>query len=346
LAWRDVASAHPASAIYGIEPISANDIWAVGIDYSTPTAKMMIEHWDGTQWTIVPSPSVGADYAYLFNVSAVSANDIWATGTRGGRTLLVHWNGVQWSTATTPNPGINENYLLDVEAVSANDVWAVGYFRNGPPYNAIPFIVHWDGMSWSQMPSFNNGIFSNALTSVDAISANDIWAVGYSMEQNAPASQTRTLTVHWDGSSWSVVPSGFFNQLTAVSAVSSNDVWAAGSDGLYQIIVHWNGGSWSEALIPEPANNEIHLTSIDAISANDVWAVGYYDSLTVGGTVPLMLHWDGTQWSMIERDWGTAPDFLYAVAGVSANDVWAGGYNYTDSAFFVRYSDPCARTAP
>jgi hypothetical protein len=139
-----------------------------------------------------------------------------------------------------------------------------------------------------------------------------------------------------------VISSGFFNQLSSVSAVSTNDVWAVGSDGLYQIIVHWNGSSWSEALVPEPGNNEINLYSVDAISANDVWAVGYYYSLAVGGYVPLMLHWDGSTWNLVERDWGVAPDFLQAVAAVSGTDVWAAGYNYTDGVFTLHYSDPCA----
>jgi hypothetical protein len=346
LTWREVPAAHPGTALYGIEAVSANDIWAVGLAYEGTTARTLIEHWNGTQWTIVPSPNVGTESAYLFKVSAVSANDIWAIGTHNGRTLALHWNGVQWSIIDTPNPGINENYLLDVEAVAANDVWAVGYFRNGPPYASIPFIAHWDGKSWSQAPAPNTGIFSNVLTSVDAISANDIWAVGYSMEQNAPASQTRTLTIHWDGSSWSVVPSGFFNQLTSVSAVSSNDVWAVGSNELYIISIHWDGSSWSEVLLPDIANNLIYLNEVDAISSNDVWAVGYFESLTVGGYVPLMLHWDGLQWNQVERDWGVAPDFLTAVEAVSSTNVWAAGYNYTDGLFFVHYSDPCAKTSP
>jgi hypothetical protein len=342
LAWREVPAAHPSTALYGIEAVSANDIWAVGLNYEGTIARTLIEHWNGTQWSIVPSPNVGTGSAYLFEVSAVSANDIWAIGTRSGGTLAIHWNGVQWSVVPTPNPGINENYLLDVEAVSANDVWAVGYFRNGPPYAFIPFIAHWDGTSWSQASAPNTSFFSNVLTSVDAISANDIWAVGYAMQQNAPASQTRTLTIHWDGNTWSVVPSGFFNQLASVSAVSSNDVWAVGSNELYMITIHWNGSNWSEVFPPEPANNSINLSDVEAISSNDVWAVGYYDSLDTGGTVPLMLHWDGTQWNRVERDWGTGPDFLTAVAALSGTDVWAAGYNYTEGTFFLHYSDPCA----
>jgi len=306
-------------------------------------AKMLIQHWNGAAWSVVPAPNVGTDVAYLFEVSVVSANDVWAIGTRNNRTLAIHWNGVQWSIAATPNHGINENYLVDVEAVASNDAWAVGYFRNGPPYASIPFIVRWDGKTWNQVQAPNTGIFSNVLTSVDAVSANDIWAVGYSMEQNAPASLTRTLTIHWNGNTWSVVPSGFFNQLTSVSAVSSNDVWAVGSNELYMISIHWNGSNWSEVLLPDIANNLIYLNDVDAISSNDVWAVGYYESLEVGGTVPLILHWDGTQWNEVKRDWGTPPDFLYTVAAVSSTDVWASGYNYTDGLFFVHYSDPCAR---
>ena len=95
-------------------------------------------------------------------------------------------------------------------------------------------------------------------------------------------------------------------------------------------------------LTPEVANNAVYLNDVEAISTKDVWAVGYYDSLTLGDNVPLMLHWDGAQWNLVERDWGTPPDFLYTVAAVSATDAWAGGYNYSSGPLFVHYSDPCA----
>ena len=38
----------------------------------------------------------------------------------------------------------------------------------------------------ARCPAPNTGIFSNVLTSVDAISANDIWAVGYSIGSERP----------------------------------------------------------------------------------------------------------------------------------------------------------------
>ena len=219
----------------------------------------------------------------------------------------------------------------------------MGYHRSEPTYASVPLAIHWDGTSWSQVPSPNPGFFSTAFSSVDAISTNDIWAVGSTTATQFGHAQT--LAMHWDGSSWSVVPTGILQQtLSSVSAVSSDDVWAVGNNraGLYIITMHWNGSNWSVVPTPEPANNSIYLSDLDAISSNDGWAVGYFESLETGGTVPLILHWDGTQWNMVERDWGIAPDFLTTVAAVSATDVWASGYNYTDGVFFLHYSDPCA----
>src|SRR5438105_3935499 len=55
---------------------------------------------------------------------------------------------------------------------------------------------------WSVVSSPNSGT-ANGLHGVAAVSANDVWAVG---EYN-PGPGSRTLTLHWDGTSWSVIPS-------------------------------------------------------------------------------------------------------------------------------------------
>ena len=95
-----------------------------------------MEHWNGTAWSVVPSPSPGTDGNYLNGVAAVSANDVWAVGYYASvagmpdadRALERH----SWvSGPPSPNPGTGTNGILNgVAAVSANDVWAVG-FTNG-----------------------------------------------------------------------------------------------------------------------------------------------------------------------------------------------------------------------
>src|SRR5438067_4164099 len=68
----------------GIVAVSAWDIWAVGNGNGVSDAgQPLVEHWNGTSWTIVPSPR-----GDLWSVSALSARDIWAVGSTGTETLF------------------------------------------------------------------------------------------------------------------------------------------------------------------------------------------------------------------------------------------------------------------
>src|SRR5690242_5087703 len=58
--------------------------------------------------------------------------------------------------------------------------------------------------SWSVVSSPNVWFDGNQLTAVAAISANDVWSVGYDFPDGG--SET-TITEHWNGSQWSVVNS-------------------------------------------------------------------------------------------------------------------------------------------
>ena len=77
---------------------------------------------------------------------------------------------------------------------------------------------------WSVVSSPSRGAKANFLSSVAAISANDIWTVG--------SSGGKTLTEHWNGTQWSTVSSpnpGVSNQLDAVTQIpSTTQLWAVG----------------------------------------------------------------------------------------------------------------------
>src|SRR5581483_4280598 len=99
--WNVVASPNNGTSVLsGIATIAANDIWAVGS--SSPSnkiySKTLIEHWDGTNWSIIKSPNVPAVSNGLSGVTAVSATDIWAVGSTQARNgkggaLIEHWDG-------------------------------------------------------------------------------------------------------------------------------------------------------------------------------------------------------------------------------------------------------------
>jgi hypothetical protein len=77
---------------------------------------------------------------------------------------------------------------------------------------------------------------NDTLTGVAARSATDIWAVGFRQDHGGAIPIDRTLTEHWNGSAWSVVPSPNVgandNLLNGVSA-TTGDVWTVGSSEVF-----------------------------------------------------------------------------------------------------------------
>ena len=71
--------------IGGIAAISASNIWVVG-DYRTGIDPFgpyftLIEHWDGTAWSVVNSPSPGAIASDLVSAAAIpKTSKVWAAG--------------------------------------------------------------------------------------------------------------------------------------------------------------------------------------------------------------------------------------------------------------------------
>ena len=138
----------------------------------------LVEHWNGTAWTVVPSPNPGTNANFLNGVAAVSANDVWAVGYyyngSTDQTLVEHWNGTAWSVVPSPNPGTYASYLSAVAAVSANDRVGCGrYYIAGACPNQQTLVEHWDGTAWSVVTSPNPGTERNSLNGVAAVSAND-----------------------------------------------------------------------------------------------------------------------------------------------------------------------------
>jgi len=166
-----------------------------------------------------------------------------------------------------------------------------------------------------------------------------VWAVGYSATNPPEQSFRVTLIEHWNGSSWSVIPSPnptpplsggpVSNELYGVAAVSANNVWAVGTSQDFgagkTLIEHWNGSSWSTVTAPSPGQFG-WLRSVSAVSANDVWAVGTHS--VNGSQLTLILHWNGSTWSVVSSpNDGPFVQELFHVRAISANDVWAVGYH-------------------
>jgi hypothetical protein len=303
---------------------SSNDAWAVGRRFVTQggadTTFALIEHWDGTKWTIVPGADQGGRSASLAAVAGTAPNDVWAVGKYEATNspasredpLIEHWDGRAWSIVPVPSIGQDQGPdaprgLIAITPVSAKDIWALGYYgdNSGPATVSRDVFIHWDGATWKLVPSpqerQTKGI--SAMEDLSAVSSNDLWAVG-AMEngfgEHSGAGSARVE--HWDGQRWSRVTAPTGNVLlTRVAAISSDDLWAvqggeivsaegAGLSGGPTGVLHWNGQAWSPSLSLPNADGTV-ITDITAVGRDDVWVVG------MQGGRPLIRHWDGRKWT-------------------------------------------------
>jgi hypothetical protein len=279
------------SQLHSVSAASANDVWAVGSsqDGSVPS-RTLIEHWNGTHWSIVPSPNPDTQLNELRGVVALSANDAWAVGYRGGthnetplETLILHWDGTSWSQKPSPNVPGGANELSAITAISANDIWAVG------SVGGAPLALHWNGNAWSVIPiQGNSGSGSERLTAVSGTASNDVWAVGQG--KGVFTNRTFARIRHWDGTRWtdkvcraasaSNPPADYEGggpdtYFTGVAAVASNDVWAVGASGAGPMILHWDGKAWTTVTHPRAFPNTAVLQGVATSRQGSAWSVGF-----------------------------------------------------------------------
>jgi hypothetical protein len=298
--------------LYEIAAVGPDDVWAVGEVHDNPFSDGLILHGTAGGWDIAPHPTLSG--ATLWDVDGTAPTDVWAAGYNNGQTLILHWDNTAWSIVPSPNISTTANFLLGVDARTATDAWVSGnHFDDFGVSKTL--IQHWNGTAWSVVPSPNVGTTSNYLTRISASAANDAWAVGYYTD----GSQVdHPLTLHWDGTAWSVIPSpelaGSSNHLNNVVALAPNDAWAVGgTQDTRNLSLHWDGTAWSVAPNATATSFLYGFTGITARASNDVWAV-------IG---TLAEHWNGTSWTQVPVPGGA----LTGVAAGPGGDVWAAGVN-------------------
>ncbi len=161
--WSIVLSPNPTGGSANLSSVSctsASFCMATGFYYaSSGSISSLAETWNGSSWSIVPSPNptgssggAGAG-AFLSGVSCTSASFCMATGTyytsSGGNTLAESWNGTKWSIVASPNP-TSGNYtsLSGVSCTSASFCMATGLYEPSPIANDT-LAESWNGTSWS-----------------------------------------------------------------------------------------------------------------------------------------------------------------------------------------------------
>ena len=243
-----------------------------------------------------------------------------------------------WTVVPSADPSAGENVLNGVAVRSSTDAWAVGNFTGpDPDDDGLNMLTeHWNGSAWSQVPTPAVRRVDESLLAVSASSATDAWAVGF--EKSVGAAGRFPLAAHWNGSSWTTVPTptqtgGSKSTLNGVVDLSPTNAWAVGrSRSATALVEHWNGTAWSIVPVPTPAGAATsQLAAISALSPTNIWAVGSAVNIvnTAVQNRTLVEHWNGSVWSIVPARNATTSNLLTGVTAVAANDVWAVGYTIT-----------------
>ena len=128
----------------------------------------------------------------------------------------------------------------------------------------------------------NPDLKSNELQAITGVpGTSQLWAVGdYGRKGNS------TLTEHWNGTTWSVVPSpnpqpSRASFLQSVAVLSESNIWAV---GFYirnydrTLLEHWDGSQWT--VVPSKPRYEYFRGVTHIPGTNQAWIVGQYENLT------------------------------------------------------------------
>jgi hypothetical protein len=315
-------------ALSGISCPSQNLCIVVG--HYTPDnsggQRQLVEHWDGSTWSIDSPPDPGGIQSSLSGVSCASATACTAVGsynvpsnTPAGQQqpLVENWDGNSWSIAPSPAlPGFVSGLSL-VSCASPTACVALGFAFGNNVEQLL--IERWDGTSWSARLTPNAaGVTGTGAQDQDLSCASATACTVVAPGDAGPL--THAVVASWDGTNWSSqttpyvpdVPNGV---LTAVSCSSPASCTSVGSyyehfpDSELPLVEAGDGMSWSIKPSSFPIASEPAVLSCPSPTAcTGIWNAE-------------LEHWDGTSWS---RQQPASPIPRSSVPGVYADVALAG----------------------
>jgi hypothetical protein len=230
----------------------------------------------------------------------------------------------------------------DVATIAKNDVWAVGSTATSFSSPSKALIEHFDGTSWriAAIPAASG----TSLTSVTAVSATDVWAVG------------NGHTLHWDGHTWTATADPAQLQISRVEHGHGGLVMALGfntSTSKPEVLTR-TANTWQPIATPTPplpttaraCDDVVQVRALTLLTTSDIWVVGgtVNSGANVTSGCPYAAHWDGSSWTTFSppNPVGGAVSALVAVSERADGTVWSVGQAQSDPSsspgFAVRWN--------
>jgi hypothetical protein len=274
-----------ADALSGVSCSAANACTAVGDSAtSSGTSVTLAERWNGTSWSVQPTPTPGGTGS-LGEVSCAAGTACMAVGSSSSGTsgaqaaLALNWTGGAWTPEPVPVPaGAESSALSGVSCTSPNACMAVGDYVDSTG-TQTPLSEVWNGNAWAQQTVA--GPIPGTFSRVSCSAPSACTAVGGGWVEG------------WNGTSWSAQtleppppPSGKWliiaYETSGISCTSASQCTMVGQmagtsctstmphcdclhdpcRSLHETLVEgWNGSGWNLEVRPSGNWSNVSCTS-------------------------------------------------------------------------------------
>ncbi len=233
--------------------------------------RAVLEVWNGTAWSVRPTPLGSVHGSGLSGVSCVSSSFCIAVGATGLQiAAALQFNGQTWKRISLPRvrwgptlTAISCAATTNCTAVGSYDVNKVGVA------DLRPLAMRWTGGGhWTvakppaERDRFHGKTFSNFtwLTSVSCPSRTSCLATGLTLRTQNFYPQGG-FADRWNGTRWRTATTGLGHNspLNGVSCVAVDDCYAAGQfdprlvprpSAQAPLVTHWAAGRWTRVALP------------------------------------------------------------------------------------------------
>ena len=144
------------ASLTSVDAVASDDVWAAGNYDNGTTFLPLVEHWNGSSWTVMSSPKT--PNATMQVITAQDLKDVWLAGAssqgHGDDWFIQHWDGTHWMPTT---PAQWATGIVNAAVTTRDAVWAMGTYRSSACGPDWALIQRWDGTSWTYVRSLHDG---------------------------------------------------------------------------------------------------------------------------------------------------------------------------------------------
>jgi hypothetical protein len=234
--WSVATSPSPGAQrniLFGVSATSDSDVWAVGAQMDAAgTWHTLLEHFDGTTWSLATPADPGSGGNLFFGVKAESGTSVYAVGERSGssfpdQALIEHWDGTTWSVLGSPADATES---LMGYAVTGSDSALTVVGNRGNDVAPFTTFVAAGAPASLALQTTPNVTGENNLYAAATAADGSTYAAGWSVDPSTGVYLSEIL--HAVNGQWSVdaspSPGTGSNGFAGLAAVPGGGVWAVG----------------------------------------------------------------------------------------------------------------------